>query len=78
MPARDYRVSDAVFLIVKWTAAALALYVALIAALSLLGVTLHLSLLLLPFLLVALPFLIYDLLFRAPREGELNSERRVE
>jgi hypothetical protein len=56
--------------ITKWLGGFLALYVALILGLFVLGVTLGLGLILLPVLLVGLPLLVYDLLFRAPTRDD--------
>jgi hypothetical protein len=54
----------------RWLGTILAVYVALLFGLYVLGVTLALALVLFPVFLLALPFLAYDLLFRAPMRDD--------
>lgn len=64
----------------KWLGIVLALLVALVLSLFVLGIVIRASLLLLVLFLVALPLLIYDLLFRSPfksRFARARAERRV-
>lgn len=56
-------------ILTKTIGVVLALYFGLIVALLTLAITIRLSLVLLPVFLLALPYLVYDLFFRAPSEG---------
>lgn len=78
MRFRGRHASELFFGLAKWAGAAFAIYFAVLVGLLLLGVAVHVSLLLLPILLVALPLAIYDLLFRAPQKGEPEAERHEE
>jgi hypothetical protein len=70
-------------IVTKWTGILLAVYLALVVGLFALGIAVKLSrvvfpaltLIVFPLLLVALPYLVYDLLFRAPHEGRLARAR---
>lgn len=57
-------------LLTKWTGVILALYFGLLLGLLAFAIVANLSFILLPVFLVALPLLVYDLLFRAPSEGQ--------
>jgi len=59
----------------KWLGVALGLYVGLILALVALGIAVWTGLVLLVPLLIAIPFLGYDLFFRAPHQGRFASAR---
>jgi hypothetical protein len=63
-------------IITKWIGAVLALYFGLVLVLSVFGIAMGLSLILLPFFMVLLPLLMYDLLFRAPSESQADHESR--
>jgi hypothetical protein len=56
-------------IVTKWLGLILVLYLGLVLGLSVLGVVLGISLLLFPIFCVALPLVIYDLVFRAPIKG---------
>jgi hypothetical protein len=57
-------------LLTKWTGVILALYFGLLLGLSAFAIAANVLLALLPVFLLALPLLVYDLLFRAPSHGE--------
>ncbi len=57
-------------LLTKWAGVFLALFFGLLLGLFAFGIVIRLTFVLLPVFLVALPLLAYDLLFRAPSEGE--------
>ena len=59
----------------KWLGVILALYIGLVLALLVLGIAVRVGLVLLPLFLLALPFLAYDLLFRAPLQGRFSRAR---
>jgi hypothetical protein len=59
-------------LVTKWLGVILALYIGLVVGLLALGVAIRVSLILFPLLLVGVPVLAYDLLFRAPSAGRLE------
>src|SRR6266481_8103207 len=59
----------------KWFGVLLALYIGLVLGLYLLGIAVGVSLALFPLFLLALPLLVYDLLFRAPFEGRFTRAR---
>jgi hypothetical protein len=61
-------------LLTKWTGVILAVYFGLLLALSAFAIAANLLLVLLPVFLLALPLLVYDLLFRAPSHGESDPE----
>jgi len=58
----------------RWAGVILSLFLGLILVLFLLGIVIRISLFLLPVFLLALPLLLYDLLFRAPSKGMAESD----
>jgi len=66
-------------LITKWVAIVLAVHLAFVLAMMVLGIALGLGMLLMVLFLAATPFLIYDLFFRSPYKGRfsrMRAERR--
>ena len=61
--------------VTKWLGAILLVFVAIPPAVLVLGLSLYFGLVLLLLLLIALPFLIYDLFFRAPLQGRIERIR---
>ncbi len=59
----------------KWFGVLLALYFGLVLGLYALGVGLRLLLAVVPLFLIALPFLVWDLLLRAPFKGRFERAR---
>jgi len=62
--------------VTKWIGVLIGLYLGLVLGLSAFGVAVGLSLVLLPLFLFALPYLMYDLLFRAPSEGHSARDKQ--
>ncbi len=60
--------------VTKWIGALFVLFFAVILALLAVGIAIRLSLVLMPVFLVALPILLYELLFRAPSEGQAERD----
>jgi hypothetical protein len=59
----------------KWLGVLLALYLGLVLGLFLLGISVGLLFVLFPLFILALPFLVWDLLFRAPFKGRFARAR---
>jgi hypothetical protein len=62
-------------LVTKWIGFLLAIYASLVPGLLALGFALRISIVFIVVLFLALPFFIYDLLFRQPGKGRIASER---
>ena len=59
----------------KWIGVILGLYFGLILGLAAFAIVVRLALILLPVFFVILPLVVYDLLFRAPSEGQAERDR---
>jgi hypothetical protein len=60
--------------VLKWVLIAILLYVGLVLGLAALGLVLRILLFLVPLFVVALPIVVWDLLFRAPAKGQKDSD----